>query len=187
MHSDEMPVDISTATISDSPTEHEEPTIMSDGREQIRGEAITGPVEGFSDPLAQQAYYGIVGETVRTIEPHTEADPAALLVMTLVGCGAALGRLVGSRPKATHIALQSNVCAPSGRDDRLRLGAALGCLIGIACLLAEGDRQAKQLGFRKTSATAAPVLPTPMRDHWPNTIAMACGFGIRAFSLQQQR
>jgi hypothetical protein len=35
-------------------------------------------------PLEEAAYYGLVGEFVRAIEPHTEADPAALL-LTLLG------------------------------------------------------------------------------------------------------
>ena len=48
------------------------------------------PIEIVSDALEEEAYYGIVGNIVRTIEPHTEADPAALLMMTLVSCGAAL-------------------------------------------------------------------------------------------------
>ncbi len=30
------------------------------------------------EPLADEAFYGLAGDIVRTIEPHTEADPAAL-------------------------------------------------------------------------------------------------------------
>ena len=29
-------------------------------------------------PLAEEAFYGLAGDIVHTIEPHTEADPAAL-------------------------------------------------------------------------------------------------------------
>src|SRR5262245_58877285 len=43
-------------------------------------------------PLAQQAFHGIAGEFVRAIEPHTEADPAALLFQFLVGFGNVVGR-----------------------------------------------------------------------------------------------
>jgi hypothetical protein len=43
-------------------------------------------------PLGGAAYHGIVGEIVRSIEPHTEADPAALLVQLVVACGSAMGR-----------------------------------------------------------------------------------------------
>ena len=42
-------------------------------------------------PLAPQAFHGIAGEIVHKIEPHTEADPAALLIQFL----AAFGNLVG--------------------------------------------------------------------------------------------
>src|SRR5262249_29441264 len=38
------------------------------------------------------AYHGLAGEVVRKIEPHSEADPVALLVQFLLGFGAALGR-----------------------------------------------------------------------------------------------
>src|SRR4051812_4447983 len=38
-------------------------------------------------PLGQDAYHGIVGEIVRTIEPHTEADSAALLLHALTAAG----------------------------------------------------------------------------------------------------
>ena len=42
--------------------------------------------------LAEQAFYGIAGEIVRAIEPHTEADPAALLFQFLAGFGNLVGR-----------------------------------------------------------------------------------------------
>jgi Protein of unknown function (DUF3987) len=41
--------------------------------------------------LAAEAFRGLAGEFVRTIEPHSEADPAGLLVSFLVGFGAASG------------------------------------------------------------------------------------------------
>jgi len=46
----------------------------------------------FPAPLEKEAFYGIIGEIVKAIEPHTEADPAAMLLMLLTGCGSALGR-----------------------------------------------------------------------------------------------
>ncbi len=44
------------------------------------------------EPLADEAYYGLPGEIVRAIEPHTESDPAALLLQLLVGTGNLIGR-----------------------------------------------------------------------------------------------
>jgi hypothetical protein len=43
-------------------------------------------------PPADQAFHGIAGEIVRTIEPHTEADPSALLFQLLGGFGNLIGR-----------------------------------------------------------------------------------------------
>jgi hypothetical protein len=43
------------------------------------------------DPLWKDAFWGLAGETVRTIEPHTEADPAALLIQSLVAFGNIIG------------------------------------------------------------------------------------------------
>jgi hypothetical protein len=42
--------------------------------------------------LAQEALHGLAGEVVRTIEPHTESDPAAILVQFLVAFGNVIGR-----------------------------------------------------------------------------------------------
>lgn len=42
--------------------------------------------------LADAAYQGLPGRVVTAIEPHTEADPAALLVAFLAAAGAMLGR-----------------------------------------------------------------------------------------------
>lgn len=41
--------------------------------------------------LGEGAYHGVAGDVVRRIAPHTEADPAALLLTFLAACGAALG------------------------------------------------------------------------------------------------
>lgn len=42
--------------------------------------------------LAPQALHGPIGDLVRLIEPHTEADPVAILVQALVAFGAIVGR-----------------------------------------------------------------------------------------------
>jgi hypothetical protein len=38
------------------------------------------------------AYYGLAGDIVRAVEPHSEADPTALLVQVLVMAGSLIGR-----------------------------------------------------------------------------------------------
>jgi hypothetical protein len=44
------------------------------------------------EPLAEEAFYGLAGDIVRTIAPETEGDPAALLIQLLVGFGNLIGR-----------------------------------------------------------------------------------------------
>jgi hypothetical protein len=43
-------------------------------------------------PLSREAFHGLAGEIVRAVEPHSEADPAALVVVTLTAFGNACGR-----------------------------------------------------------------------------------------------
>lgn len=43
-------------------------------------------------PLDAAAYHGLVGRFARTVGPHSEADPVALLVQFLVAFGSAIGR-----------------------------------------------------------------------------------------------
>ena len=43
-------------------------------------------------PLAQEAFHGLAGDIVRAMEPHTEADSAALLIQALVAFGNVVGR-----------------------------------------------------------------------------------------------
>ena len=46
------------------------------------------------DPPDKAAYHGLTGRIVQAIEPHTEADPVAILIQTL----AAFGNVVGRNP-----------------------------------------------------------------------------------------
>ena len=54
------------------------------------------------------ALHGLAGDVVRTIGPHSEADPAAILIQTL----AAVGNIIGPQPH----------CIPAGNGDGVRLG-----------------------------------------------------------------
>jgi hypothetical protein len=47
---------------------------------------------GWPRPLDEAALHGLAGDIVRTLEPHTESDPTALLTQTLVGFGNVVGR-----------------------------------------------------------------------------------------------
>ena len=43
-------------------------------------------------PLAPEAFHGLAGELAAMLEPHTEADPAALLISFFVAFGSVVGR-----------------------------------------------------------------------------------------------
>lgn len=43
-------------------------------------------------PIGEAAYHGVIGEYLRAIEQHSEGDPAAILIQTLVCVGNAMGR-----------------------------------------------------------------------------------------------
>jgi hypothetical protein len=60
-------------------------------RETIAQSDLMGPKKWPSPPNVA-AYYGLAGEIVSAIEPHTEADPVAILVQLLVSFGNAVGR-----------------------------------------------------------------------------------------------
>ncbi len=76
-------------------------------------------------PLAQEAFYGLVGEIVKTIDPHTEADQAALLFSFLT----AFGNVVGNSP---HIKVEADIHPPRiftvivGRSSKGRKGTSWG-------------------------------------------------------------
>lgn len=71
------------------------------GVQQLAAVQEQGPVLDFDLPqqkpwpeLPPEAYHGLAGRYVRKIEPHTEADPAGILVQFL----AMFGNLIGRRP-----------------------------------------------------------------------------------------
>jgi hypothetical protein len=52
------------------------------------------------DRLADEAFYGLAGDIVKAIEPHTESDPVALLLQILTGFGSSIGRKAHFRAEA---------------------------------------------------------------------------------------
>ncbi|HXG31929.1 MAG TPA: hypothetical protein VNJ11_01080 [Bryobacteraceae bacterium] len=63
-----------------------------EARERALEEEAERPMPSWPAPLAAEAFHGLAGEFVRAVEPHTEADPAALLVQFLVAFGCVIGR-----------------------------------------------------------------------------------------------
>ena len=75
-------------------------------------------------PITEHALHGLAGEFVRLVEPHTEADPIALLIQLLVAFGVAAGRHAHLRIEASTTTPTSSACssAPPGRDARAQAG-----------------------------------------------------------------
>jgi Bifunctional DNA primase/polymerase, N-terminal/Primase C terminal 1 (PriCT-1) len=73
----------------------------------------------------EEAFQGLAGEIVRVIEPHSEADPVALLVQLLVAFGSAAGRGVHFRVEADRH--HANLFAVLiGQTSKGRKGTSLG-------------------------------------------------------------
>jgi hypothetical protein len=49
---------------------------------------------GWPAPMAEEARYGIAGDLLRVVEPHTECDPQALIMQLFAG----FGNVVGGSP-----------------------------------------------------------------------------------------
>lgn len=86
---------------------------------------ITPPPLGWPPPLAEAAYYGLAGDFVRLVEPHSEADPVALLAQILTGFGNVIGRGAWFRVEADTHHLKLNVCQV-GKTAKARKGTSWG-------------------------------------------------------------
>ena len=74
---------------------------------------------GWPDDLGPAAFRGVAGEFVRLVDPHTEADPAAVLVQLLVAVGNAAGHhphvLIGADRHTTNLYAVMVGATSSGR------------------------------------------------------------------------
>ena len=68
------------------------PRPKANGADTVHPQAASSPAAAPWPVLNGAAYHGLAGEMVRAIEPHTEADPVALLVNCLVYFGNIIGR-----------------------------------------------------------------------------------------------
>src|SRR5262249_46111251 len=77
------------------------------------------------------AFYGLPGEIVRTIEPHSEADPVALLIQVLT----LSGNIVGQSPyyQVESDSHHGNLfCVLVGDSSKARKGTSLGRIRAVA-------------------------------------------------------
>jgi hypothetical protein len=67
--------------------------LLKEAAESVPAEpAVTWEPPPWPKPPEAEAFHGLAGEIVRTIEPSSEADPVALLVQTLIVFGNVIGR-----------------------------------------------------------------------------------------------
>jgi hypothetical protein len=97
---------------------------------ELEAEAETQPdnsTASWPEPLAEKAYQGLAGEVVRAIEPHSESDPAALLLQFLVMFGNMIGRNAHFIAEADKHYTNLDVCLV-GRTSKARKGSSYGRL-----------------------------------------------------------
>jgi hypothetical protein len=84
--------DIIRKLIEETPEVEPQSLGKSDG-EQTDLTSLSSPVDDeFPAPLEEASFYGLAGDIVRRILPHTEADSAALLFQLLAAFGNIIGR-----------------------------------------------------------------------------------------------
>ena len=69
----------------------------SRSRSSVTESDLFSSIAPYPAPIAPEGYYGMVGEFVRLVEPHTEADPNLLLISFLVYAGNCI------RPQSTRM------------------------------------------------------------------------------------
>lgn len=101
---------------------------FKDKNDKPRGSSVpSSQAEQVSWPasLEREALYGLVGEFVRIIEPHTEADPVALLIQFLSATGNIIGANAHWRVEATKHYLKVNPVLV-GESSKARKGTSIG-------------------------------------------------------------
>ena len=102
------------------PAEAESPGQSS---ESSGDEETPTPAYPWPEPLDKAAFHGLAGGFVKLVEPHTEADPAALLIQFLVAAGNVVGRSIHRKAEgARHF---TNIfCNLIGRTGHGRKGSS---------------------------------------------------------------
>jgi hypothetical protein len=91
----------------------------------LKSDAPSAPVEPPWPTMDEAAYYGLAGDVVRAIEPHSEADPNGVLLQFLAAFGNAVGtapyyQIEGDKHRAKLFVVTS------GATSKGRKGTALG-------------------------------------------------------------
>jgi hypothetical protein len=143
---------------------------ISAGRPSTNGHGNGDAAEGHaarSDrwpaPPGESAFYGLAGRIVRTIEPHSEADPVALLAQTLVVAGNLIGRGPHVPVEADEHHANLNVCLV-GETSKARKGTSYGQVERLATAADAGWRDRVESGL-----TSGEGLIWRLRDESPDS------------------
>ena len=91
---------------------------------------LTPEAPPWPDPPAEEAFYGLAGQIVRTIEPSTEADLAALLMQVLLSFGSA-GRPCCSFKVEADYHHTNEFALLVGKTSKARKGTSWGRIKGV--------------------------------------------------------
>jgi hypothetical protein len=93
-------------------------------------QASAAPTEPQWPTMGDAAYYGLAGDVVRAIEPHSESDPVAILIQFLTGAGNIIGRCPYYQVEGTrhHPSLFTVLV---GESSKARKGTSWDRLFGI--------------------------------------------------------
>jgi hypothetical protein len=84
--------------------------------------ATAPPVERPWPTLDRTAMYGIIGDIVRAVEPHTEADPAGILFTLFAQCGSLIGPLPYCKVDIASQLRLNMFCMLVGKTSKARKG-----------------------------------------------------------------
>lgn len=123
--------------------EHEVAVVVDEegaGTAMAEGQSANQPPEpgrrpdGWPEPLEDAARYGLAGDVVGAIDPHTEGDPAAILLQLLVAVGNVVGRNPHFRVEASQHYLNLFL-ALVGETSKARKGTSWGHVAQLFTLL----------------------------------------------------
>ena len=89
---------------------------------------IPAPLPGWPKPLGTDAMYGLLGDIISTIEPYSEADPAAVASQTLTAFGNVIGKKPHFKVEADRHSANLFICLV-GRSARGRKGTSRGYVL----------------------------------------------------------
>jgi hypothetical protein len=95
------------------------------GVDQSATAGVGGTSSQVHPKLPEEALYGLTGEVVRAIEPHSEADSASLLLQLLVGFGSLVGRSAYTAVEADRHGCNLFACVV-GQSSKGRKGTSWG-------------------------------------------------------------